>query len=562
MKHVSLARIALCLTAAVAVIGPGSIASAALAAPVVLRHSAPDLSPAVKKADTPTFVESTAGAVQQEAETRFASTYGATRVTEGGKHVVVYLTSLSAVAEAQLRALGLYGQVSFARTTHTRVQLLALQRTVTGDVRMLATRGVRVVSWFPGINGDGLEHIGVLDLTAMRARMLDRLFGASNIVLHNVARSQIPQATASRVDDYAPWNGGDNLTSHGIGCTSGVGIVYQGAQYMLTAAHCYEPGWSIYNEFAGVSRPNNLMGTETSRDVNNGGDDTALVSMPVLNHIWTGVIGSPVPETAVGDATNPDGDTVYNEGAYSGQVPATVQNNYYGCIYVSGVTGVSGNRYECNIVEATSSGIANQDGDSGAPMIRYIGGNLMVTGIVSAGSGVVGCQYNVTTCYNTVYYTAMDEILSDEYPGATIEGTVSTAAQAAINWAEARDGDNFDNDLCLLFVSQAYEAAGINIGSVGSSNGAYQYWQQNPEGYTEYPGNTNPPVGALVFWGPTPSGPITFNNPYGHVGIYIGNNTVISTSSWPESGPDVHEWSFSARNAAGYPYLGWLAPAG
>lgn len=501
-------------------------------------------------------------AVQAKAETRFASIYGATRVTDGGKHVVVYVTSLSAASATQLRALGRPGQVSFARTAHTRVQLLAIQKKVTGDVRMLAGRGVRLVSWFPGINGDGLEHIGVLDLTAARAKVLGRLFGAGNIVLHNVARDQIPQGTANRVNDFAPWNGGDNLTSHGIGCTSGVGIVYQGAQYMLTAAHCYEPGWSIYNEFAGVSRPNNLMGTETSRDINNGGDDTALVSMPVLNHIWTGVIGSPVPVAAAGDTTNPDGDTVYNEGAYSGQVPATVENNYYGCIWVSGITGVSGNRYECNIVEAGSGGIATQDGDSGAPMIRYIGSNLMVTGIVSAGSGTTGCQYNITTCYHTVYYTAMDEILSTEYPGATIEGTAPSAAQAAVRWAEARNGDNLDSGLCLLFVSQAYSAAGISIGSVGSSNGAYQYWQQDPEGYTEHPGDTNPPVGALVFWGPTPSGPITIKNKYGHVGIYIGNNTVISTSSWPESGPDVHEWSFSGRNAAGYPYLGWLAPTG
>jgi hypothetical protein len=44
------------------------------------------------------------------------------------------------------------------------------------------------------------------------------------------------------------------------------------------------------------------------------------------------------------------------------------------------------------------------------------------------------------------------------------------------------------------------------------------------------------------------------------VGIYEGNNTVISTSSWPESGDQVHEWSFSDRNAAGYPYLGWMLP--
>ena len=122
-------------------------------------------------------------------------------------------------------------------------------------VDFLAARGIDIVSWFPGINGDGLEHIGVVGLTAAKKRVLDRMFGASRIVLQDLSRSQAPGPTANRVDDYAPWNGGDNITSNHYGCTSGAGITYKGVQYMITAAHCYEPGWSVYNEFVGVSRP-------------------------------------------------------------------------------------------------------------------------------------------------------------------------------------------------------------------------------------------------------------------------------------------------------------------
>ena len=86
--------------------------------------------------------------------------------------------------------------------------------------------------------------------------------------------------------------------------------------------------------------------------------------------------------------------------------------------------------------------------------------------------------------------------------GATwsrITGVIGGPAAAAISWAEAQDGKNLDDGLCLLFVAQAYAAANVNIGSVGSSNGAYQYWQQDPKGYTEHPGDTTPPAGALVF---------------------------------------------------------------
>jgi hypothetical protein len=127
----------------------------------------------------------------------------------------------------------------------------------------------------------------------------------------------------------------------------------------------------------------------------------------------------------------------------------------------------------------------------------------------------------------------------------------SSAASKAISWARQYLGTNDDSGYCLLFVYQAYQAAGINI---GSSSTAASYWSGNPRGYTRHPGDKNPAVGSLVFWGATKA------NPAGHVGIYEGNNTVISTSSWPESGNQVHEWSFSGRNAAGYPYLGWMLP--
>lgn len=388
------------------------------------------------QAETSDYMENFADAVQARAESTFASIFGAIEVTGDGSHVIVFLTSLSPVAEAQLSSLGMPGTVSFARTSHTKAQLLAVHAEVTKDVNMLAERGIDIVSWFPGINGDGLEHIGVVGLTLAKARVLDRLFGASRVVLQGLSESQAPHALANRVDDNAPWNGGDNITGASVGlhsgCTSGVGITYQGVQYMITAAHCYEPGWQIYNEFVDVSRPNNYMGTETSRDVSYGGDDTALVRMPVSGNIWTGIIGQPVSTPVAGDATNTNGFTVYNEGAYSGEVAATVQNNYDGCISLSGYTGLSGSRKECNLVQATSSGIASQEGDSGGPVIRYIGGRLMVTGIVSAGGGpAITCEYNVQyehgqdpaqSCYHILYYTAMDEILSTEYPGARLVG--------------------------------------------------------------------------------------------------------------------------------------------
>jgi len=127
----------------------------------------------------------------------------------------------------------------------------------------------------------------------------------------------------------------------------------------------------------------------------------------------------------------------------------------------------------------------------------------------------------------------------------------SSPQSGAIAWARQWLRQPKDPGWCLLFVFQAYQAVGIGIGGAPT---AAAYWNEDPHHYQEHPKDLQPPVGALVFWGPSRW------SSAGHVGIYEGNDTVISTSSWPESGNDVHQWSFSQRNAAGYPYDGWLMP--
>ena len=154
-------------------------------------------------------------------------------------------------------------------------------------------------------------------------------------------------------------------------------------------------------------------------------------------------------------------------------------------------------------------------------------------------------------------------------PSAASSSTSGTEVSDAITWAVNHNHQAIYDQQCLAFVAKAYAEGGVDIGSIGESNGAAQYWATNPKNYAEHPNNADPPVGALVFWGPTPA---PWSNPYGHVGIYLGNDTVISSVSWPENSTqgEVHEFSFSGRNAASdgmapytpgfYPYLGWIAP--
>jgi Trypsin len=366
---------------------------------------------------------STPDKIEQIGDTGLSNVFGALLVTRNRTHINVYLTRLTPATEAPFLAAAPRGSLTFLTASHTRLHLLAVHSEVTRDFKALATRGIHLVSWFPGVLGDTMEHIGVLNLTRAHARVLKRRFGAGNVLLQNVPPDDVPTANGTgRDSDSTPWNGGDNVASHTYGCTNGPGINYNGTQYMLTAAHCFEPGWDIYNAFPGDS--GTKMGSEYSRDTTNNGDDTALLSITPSDLIWTGGYNKPVREVDYGSATNPDGDAVCNEGAYSGEVCSTVLNESYGCISVT-LVGMSGSLMKCHIDEAEAAGTANdiatEDGDSGAPMIRYLSGELNVTGIVSSGSYQVPCQFNVqSTCYQVVYYTGMREILATEYPGATL----------------------------------------------------------------------------------------------------------------------------------------------
>ena len=126
-------------------------------------------------------------------------------------------------------------------------------------------------------------------------------------------------------------------------------------------------------------------------------------------------------------------------------------------------------------------------------------------------------------------------------------GGPSATAQAAINWANGRLGQSYDSGYCLAFVAEAYSAAGVDI---GGADAAADYWSSNPNGYAEH-SDASPEWGSLVFWGATSA------NYAGHVGIYLGNDTVISAElrrpSSPRVTPRCTPGGCSGRNAAGYP---------
>jgi hypothetical protein len=317
-----------------------------------------------------------------------------------------------------LRSLNTIGTTNFVLVPQSRSYLDALNQTVTQGWQTLLNNGITMSIWHAELM-TGKEYIGVVNLTSDQLAFIQQMFGAANVDVQSLTADQAPVLT-SRNFDTAPWDGGDNLhdTNSGADCSAGFGVTVNGTKELLTAAHCFDQGDTIINAL-GSTGSMTTVGTVNQRDTAWSGTDSELIPTNASNMIQTGVIGVPATSYVNGWATNPAGYQVCQSGAFSGAVCGITiaSDTIYGdpgtCLTVS-VDGYP--RLECHLIHANALPglIANQAGNSGGPVYRYIGTNLAALGIISASTAgdTVPCVYNSTTCYNDIYYTSIDSVLS------------------------------------------------------------------------------------------------------------------------------------------------------
>ena len=88
-----------------------------------------------------------------------------------------------------------------------------------------------------------------------------------------------------------------------------------------------------------------------------------------------------------------------------------------------------------------------------------------------------------------------------------------------VAWARGQLGQGFRNNGCLAWVSIAVS------GTEGRGGYYARYvWEKAPASAVKSPGNTHPPIGAIVVWGPPTGGGA------GHVGISVGGGRFISAT--------------------------------
>ena len=142
-------------------------------------------------------------------------------------------------------------------------------------------------------------------------------------------------------------------------------------------------------------------------------------------------------------------------------------------------------------------------------------------------------------------------------------GATESQIQTAINTAMRHYGKIYEQYLCLQFVWEAWNSAGVNIGGQFEKDDPVIYWKNNYGGWQEHasPGvYNNPPAGALVFWG---------NNQWfsggGHVALSLGGGQVVSTEAYPyydgiPNDPRVFTFYLTQVNPKLYNYLGYIMP--
>jgi hypothetical protein len=146
----------------------------------------------------PHVAESQIDKVEGYASQNYSAIFSSAVATDGETDIVVFLTKQDPAAESAIAAQAAPGVISFDTAPWTKSQILATQSQVVADWNQLDTQGIKVISIFPSINGDGLVHIGVENLTVSEANALNQDFGAAHLSISNVSPANLPQPLIGR----------------------------------------------------------------------------------------------------------------------------------------------------------------------------------------------------------------------------------------------------------------------------------------------------------------------------------------------------------------------------
>jgi hypothetical protein len=360
--------------------------------------------------------------------------YGGVRLVDGAVEVSAVGDDAPFRSEAARSGQGY--PFAFRAVGNPMSDLLAVRDRLAARADGLAADGIVLTSWGPDVVTNTVR-VGVTDPSPSVAGRLVAEFGPALRVEHGR-----PPASASRLYDTSPWEGGEfTALDNGSDCTSGPAVykASTGKTYLLTAGHCYvalNTGLSgyTYRTFQGSHQMGTgsspFMGWTAVERVNLGYDD-ALIDATASKYDWRTGLATAPPGTAAQTSAQGSvvGASVCASGAFSGErCGATV-------MYVNQDTRSFNGVIHVNMVAARNSGVALAGpGDSGAPVYQVHGTGLIVTGLLieygddlgDPSAQMLPCPQNDqagrgSVCTDVIWYHDIVSVLS--HLGVTLKTT-------------------------------------------------------------------------------------------------------------------------------------------
>lgn len=311
--------------------------------------------------------------------------------------------------------------VRYQKVPHDWTELERVSERVTADLAELEAEGLSLVRWGPDATTGRLD-IAIEREDASGAAKLRARYGND---IHVLVEPR-PTRRASRLNDVAPWNGGDAISSDGAedDCTAGPPVKSSsGKTYLLTAGHCYRTtagAWTgsyIYRAFNGsdlLAGDNpRLMGNAAAELVDNG-YDVALIDTSSSGLDWR-TAGTNDQGTAVAqkqEFASTVGISVCVSGAFSGErCNARVSD-------VNQTVNVGGIRTIRTVIASHPNNVdLAGPADSGAPVYTVQSTGLFLTGLFYAGTGGLNCTRNnvgarAGQCGSTIYYQNLSSVMN------------------------------------------------------------------------------------------------------------------------------------------------------
>jgi hypothetical protein len=347
----------------------------------------------------------------------YPSIYGDIAIINDRTQIAVYLTAPTAAIETTFKAIAPSGMLVFRTTPRSEEALYQIHKAVEGQADVLIAEGIRLTEIGPNTL-IGKEDVGVVDLTADQAKVLNNLFGAGAINVYNITPEQAAdmKSVATRLSDpdAPPYSGGAAVTDYIGGCTTGFGIEIGGYKKLLSAGHCFSVGDDVYNDKADGSGSGDPMGSVTRNglvfeapggfyqgldsSVINGCDPTDNSNLcGGSNQIFRGPIGSPYKDTVDGKGSWHVGDVVCESGSYGGELCGfTVEQINYD------IWADHGYRHYYHVTRAHTNGTNLTPGDSGGPVFR-----------LSNGVQAVGTNTAANGGWGDMWFTGINAILGE-----------------------------------------------------------------------------------------------------------------------------------------------------